>query len=317
MTLSFAWLKHSPELTERCKKPYRTNASTLYKYYRHLGDRKPVEEVTLSNSPREALWVFVAHSCLSEIFHFRSLAEDRFLDLPIRHHVQVQRPTYSNSHLSVTKLQQLTFTSLLPQQPCRLPPMDPPKEKRKKRRGALDWIPKPPRLPSLSPDIEVDPDGRALVDTRNGIDEVYFLSCNPYSTNRKLFGANFNNDEIEDYIDQFNRARSKFQPPIEPKQEGGGQDTEVKTINTSKNELIDHHNEDDDPRDIFESQAHTWHAVLKRRERAAFQQTTNPFTRLLTNIAPWHESLRITGTIRKIIRSLAGKHKTPRTENKH
>lgn len=181
--------------------------------------------------------------------------------------------------------------------------MGPPKEKRKKRRGALDWIPKPPRLPSLSPDIEVGPDGRALVDTRNGIDEVYFLSCNPYSTNRKLFGAKFNNDEIEDYIDQFNRARSKFQPPIEPKQEGGGQDTEVKTL--------DHHNEDDDRRDIFESQAHTWHAVLKRRERAAFQQTTNPFTHHLTNIAPWHESLRITGTIRKIIRSLAGKHKPP------
>ncbi|KAL1613713.1 hypothetical protein SLS54_010354 [Diplodia seriata] len=194
----------------------------------------------------------------------------------------------------------------------------------KKHRSALDRFlePRPP-YPSLSPDIEIGPEGRAVVDTSNGVDEVHFLSCHPRSFNGPLGDTATGDERIDDYVHQFLIDRANYRPiakaksvrkeadKIEAEAENSSteeHDNSDSSSDDSSDDSSDNDSDDDEePDNIFDIQARTWRAVLKRREHAAIQYTTEALlTRELINLEAWQTHLLINATIRNIIYSLEG-----------
>lgn len=194
--------------------------------------------------------------------------------------------------------------------------MNPPKVKGMKRRNIMDLLPRPPPLPSLSSDIDIGPQGRAVVDTSHGVDEVFFLSCHPWSRNEKLFGANFNNDEIDEYLDQFSRDRTKYQTNALKNLTGAKEikipDIKATTIASSLDHKVsdgvDEYNSSSETNNGFDSQARAWRAVLDRRESPCIRHTPAALTYLLIKSDAWQKHLLINATIRKIIWSLECKY---------
>ncbi|KAL1650713.1 hypothetical protein SLS58_000831 [Diplodia intermedia] len=193
----------------------------------------------------------------------------------------------------------------------------------KNHRSALDRFlePRPP-YPSLSPDIEIGSEGRAVVDTSNGVDEVHFLSCHPLSFNGPLGDTATGDERIDDYVHQFLIDRAKYRPIAKAKsvqKEADAIQAEAENSSTeehdnsdsssddSSDDSSDYDSDDDEePNNFFDNQARTWRTVLKRREHAAIQYTTEALlTHELINLEAWKTHLLINATIRNIIYSTA------------
>ncbi|KAK0658205.1 hypothetical protein DIS24_g4887 [Lasiodiplodia hormozganensis] len=189
----------------------------------------------------------------------------------------------------------------------------------RKRRSALDrFLDPPPRYPSLSPDIEIGPDGNAVVDTSNGVDEVYFLSSHPISYNGPLEGVQSNDEQIDNYVSQFLVEKVKYRPEAKAKglqEDDGSTEAETEADSVEDDDDTDEDNQDTSSRDsgevaqpdnIFDAQARIWRIVLKRREHAAIVQTTEALNQSLPVSDAWQTHLLVNATIRKIIYSLEG-----------
>ncbi|KAF4535550.1 hypothetical protein BFW01_g9732 [Lasiodiplodia theobromae] len=190
----------------------------------------------------------------------------------------------------------------------------------RKRRSALDRFLDPsPRYPSLSPDIEIGPDGNAIVDTSNGVDEVYFLSSHPISYNGPLEGVQSNDEQIDNYVSQFLIKKVKYRPEAKAKglqEDDGSTEAETEADSVEDDDDTDEDNQDSSSRDsgevaqpdnIFDTQARIWRIILKRREHAAIVQTTEALNQSLPVSDAWQTHLLVNATIRKIIYSLEGK----------
>lgn len=192
----------------------------------------------------------------------------------------------------------------------------------KKRRGAVNWTAQnPPSYPSHSPDIYIGPDGRTHVETTHGADDVYFLSAAPRSHSGPLAICHFDEDVVDQYVTDFYLDHARLQAKAKAgrtSMEEAIDDVQLKLHAMDEAEAeardnasrIDDGFDDDDGSeltDIFSSQAHTWRAVLKRRERAAIKQTEAALIHLLSSSETWQMHLRTNATIRSIIRGLEGK----------
>ncbi|OJD34624.1 uncharacterized protein BKCO1_2200087 [Diplodia corticola] len=200
----------------------------------------------------------------------------------------------------------------------------------KKRCRTLDrFLEPPPPYPPLSPGIEIAPEGRAVVDTSNGIDEVYFLSCHPLSFNGSLSDTDGDEEWIEDYVTEFLVDRAKCRPQARSNGvwvDDDAIESETESSSTEKHDSSDESDDesgdedgdedgdqdgdqdgDEDKDNIFDSQARTWRTVLKRREHAAINYTTQArLTHEPINLETWQSHLLINTTIRKIIYNLEG-----------
>ncbi|KAL1630261.1 hypothetical protein SLS56_005086 [Neofusicoccum ribis] len=198
----------------------------------------------------------------------------------------------------------------------------------RRRRGAVDWTAQPLRHPSFSPDIYIGSDNLAHVDTRRGIDGVYFLSAAPHSYNGPLPTSRYSVDEVKQYVTDFATDRAKVRAEFDTEEVENAIDEALDQVAalveaeaTVEDDLsvLDDTVEGDDSElgNILASQTRTWRTILKRRERTAIQQTQASLTYLLSNSDAWQTHLLINATIRKIIRGLEGKSTSKRRKERY